>query len=194
MVRGIEGTAIFRDDRDRTDFVARLARLAEARAWTVYAWALLRNHAHLLVRTGRRPLARTMRSILTGYAGAFDRRHKRMGHLFQNRYKSIGVEGYRRAVAAAAPAPSRMALKVLVTRVCRHVGVPPPALAGGGRIPALTRARAGIAYLWVEVLGRPGRTLTHALGVHPSAIPKAARQGALAAAAWRRLLQKPEET
>ena len=58
----------------------------------MYAWALLPNHAHLLVRTGTRPLARSMRSLLTGYAGAFNRRHHRVGHLFQNRYKSIVVE------------------------------------------------------------------------------------------------------
>jgi REP element-mobilizing transposase RayT len=92
MVRGIERTAIFRDDRDRADFVARLARLAEQGAFTVYAWALLPNHAHLLVRTGTRPLPRSMRSLLTGYAGAFNRRHHRVGHLFQNRYKSIVLE------------------------------------------------------------------------------------------------------
>ena len=59
---------------------------------TVYAWALLPNHVHLLVRSGTRPLARSMRSLLTGYAGAFNRRHQRRGHLFQNRYKSIVVE------------------------------------------------------------------------------------------------------
>jgi REP element-mobilizing transposase RayT len=92
MVRGIERTALFRDDTDRTDFVARLAALAEQGAWTVYAWALLPNHAHLLVRTGRRSLPRSMRSLLTGYAGAFNRRHRRGGHLFQNRYRSIVVE------------------------------------------------------------------------------------------------------
>jgi putative transposase len=92
MVRGIERTAIFRDDVDRADFVARVAALAEAGALTVVAWALLPNHAHLLVRTGHRPLPRSMRALLTGYAGAFNRRHKRVGHLFQNRYKSIVVE------------------------------------------------------------------------------------------------------
>jgi REP-associated tyrosine transposase len=92
MVRGLERRTIFRDAVDRADFVARLARLAEAGALTVYAWALLPNHAHLLVRTGTRPLARSMRSLLTGYAGAFNRRYKRVGHLFQNRYKSIVVE------------------------------------------------------------------------------------------------------
>ena len=61
-------------------------------AWAAYAWALLPNHAHLLVRTGVRPLARTMGVLLGGYAGAFNRRHRRQGHLFQNRYKSIVVE------------------------------------------------------------------------------------------------------
>src|SRR3974377_812126 len=92
MVRGIERTVLFRDDRDRTDFAARLATLVEDGAWTVCPWAPLPNHAHLLVRTGQRPLARSMRSLLTGYAGTFNRRHKRVGHLFQNRYKSIVVE------------------------------------------------------------------------------------------------------
>jgi REP element-mobilizing transposase RayT len=92
MARGLERWAIFRDDRDRRDFVERLGRLATAGALSVYAWALLPNHLHLLVRTGRRPLARAMRALLTGYAGTFNRRHQRHGHLFQNRYKSIVVE------------------------------------------------------------------------------------------------------
>ncbi len=92
MIRGLERRRIFRDDRDRADFVMRLGVLAGAGALAVYAWTLLPNHAHLLVRTGTRPLSRTMRSLLTGYAGAFNRRHKRVGHLFQNRYKSVVVE------------------------------------------------------------------------------------------------------
>ena len=58
----------------------------------VYAWALMPNHAHLLIRTGVEPLSRVMRRILTGYAVSFNRRHKRTGHLFQNRFKSILVE------------------------------------------------------------------------------------------------------
>jgi REP element-mobilizing transposase RayT len=60
MVRGIERCVIFRDDADRTDFVARVVHLAAQGAWTVYAWALLPNHAHLLVRTGTGPLPRRM--------------------------------------------------------------------------------------------------------------------------------------
>jgi len=69
MVWGLERRAIFRDDADRDDFVARLVALVEAGTLTVYAWALLANHAHLLVRTGIRPLARSMRSLLTPPCG-----------------------------------------------------------------------------------------------------------------------------
>ena len=66
MGRGSERRAIFRDDRDRGDFLHRRAALAQAGAWTVYAWALLPNHVHVLLRTGTSPLARGMRSLLTG--------------------------------------------------------------------------------------------------------------------------------
>ena len=92
MARGIERRPLFRDGRDRADFLQRVAALAAAGAWTVYAWALLPNHVHLLVRTGTHPLPTAMRALLAGYAGAFNRRRRRHGHLFQNRYKSIVVE------------------------------------------------------------------------------------------------------
>ncbi len=61
MVRGIERLVLFRDDGDCADFVSRLAALLPATGPTVYAWALLPNHAHLLVRTGRRLVQRAMR-------------------------------------------------------------------------------------------------------------------------------------
>ena len=50
------------------------------------------NHFHLLVRTGRHTLSENMRSLMSGYAGYFNRQHKRHGHVFQNRYKSIVCE------------------------------------------------------------------------------------------------------
>jgi REP element-mobilizing transposase RayT len=92
MVRGIERRRIFEDTADHRDFVARLEVVVGATGLRVLAWALLPNHAHLLVRTGRQPLATAMRRLLTGYAVAFNHRHQRHGHLFQNRYKSIVVE------------------------------------------------------------------------------------------------------
>ncbi|UCD83132.1 MAG: transposase [Desulfobacterales bacterium] len=54
-----------------------------------YAWALIPNHFHLLLKTGSVPITTVMRRLLTGYAVTFNRRHRRVGHLFQNRYKSI---------------------------------------------------------------------------------------------------------
>jgi len=92
MVRGIDGTLVFRTDTDREDFLRRLAGAVEAGGTQVLAWALIPNHLHLLLRTGWRPLPSLMRQVLTGYAGSFNRRHRRRGHLFQNRYKSIVVE------------------------------------------------------------------------------------------------------
>ena len=58
----------------------------------VYAWSLLSNHFHLLARTGRQPISKSMRKLLTGYVVNFNLRHKRYSHLFQNRYKSILCE------------------------------------------------------------------------------------------------------
>jgi len=66
-----------------------LGELAKKGALGVYAWVLMPNHYHLLIKTKNQPLADNMRKLLTGYAVNFNRRHKRVGHLFQNRYKSI---------------------------------------------------------------------------------------------------------
>jgi len=87
--RGIERRKIFLNNKDRSDFIARLAKLAEDDSMYIYAWALLPNHFHLLCKTIKRPLSSSMRKLLTGYVVNFNKRHKRHGHLFQNRYKSI---------------------------------------------------------------------------------------------------------
>jgi REP element-mobilizing transposase RayT len=89
MCRGIERRKIFSDNTDRNSFVERLGRLISETKTICYAWALLPNHFHLLLKTGNVPIATVMRRLLTGYAVTFNRRHRRTGHLFQNRYKSI---------------------------------------------------------------------------------------------------------
>jgi REP element-mobilizing transposase RayT len=92
MVRGTEGMAIVQDDEDRKGFVDRLGMVAAATGTSMYAWALMSNHAHMLLRSGASGLSTFMRKFLTGYASFYNRRHKRHGHLFQNRYKSIVCE------------------------------------------------------------------------------------------------------
>ncbi|MBW2480333.1 MAG: transposase [Deltaproteobacteria bacterium] len=89
MGRGIEKRNIFINDADRHDFIERLGALSNEGAMDIYAWALLPNHFHLLCKTRNRPLASSMRKLLTGYVVNFNHRHRRHGHLFQNRYKSI---------------------------------------------------------------------------------------------------------
>lgn len=89
IVRGIEKRDIFLGDEDRFDFVRRFSTLLESTGTECFAWALMTNHVHLLLRPTETPLARFMRRLLTGYAVTFNLRHKRTGHLFQNRYKSI---------------------------------------------------------------------------------------------------------
>lgn len=89
IVRGIEGRKIFRDDADRENFVNRIADLLLKSKTRCFAWALLPNHALLLLQTGLLPIASFMRRLLTGYAVSFNLKYRRHGHLFQNRYKSI---------------------------------------------------------------------------------------------------------
>lgn len=89
MLRGIDKTDIVLEDTDRKDFVSRLGEVSKKTETAIYAWALLNNHAHILLRSGRPGLSTFARQFLSGYAGTFNRRHKRSGHLFQNRYKSI---------------------------------------------------------------------------------------------------------
>lgn len=89
IVRGIERRKIFKDNIDRLDFLTRLGKVLSDTHTRCFAWALIPNHFHLLLRSGNRSLATVMRRLLTGYAMGFNRRHHRSGQLFQNRYKSI---------------------------------------------------------------------------------------------------------
>jgi putative transposase len=92
MARGIERRKIFFDDIDRASFLERFAGILEETQTQCYAWALIPNHFHLLLRTGPTPVSKVMRRLMTGYAVTFNKRHKRAGHLFQNRYKSVVCE------------------------------------------------------------------------------------------------------
>lgn len=92
IVRGIEKRKIVDDDIDREDFVSRMGAIALDTRTSIYAWALMTNHAHILLRSSSVGLPTFMRRLLSGYAILYNLRHKRYGHLFQNRYKSIICE------------------------------------------------------------------------------------------------------
>ncbi len=92
IARGIERRNLFKSEVDREDFLSRMDKLLSDTKTRLYAWCLLPNHFHLLLRSGDEGLSAFMRRLQTGYAVGFNRRHRRVGHLFQNRYKSILVE------------------------------------------------------------------------------------------------------
>jgi len=89
IIRGIERRKIFRSDYDRKDFLNRLSALISKTRTECFAWALIPNHAHLLLKTGFVPISTFMSRLLTGYAAWFNKKYRRHGQLFQNRYKSI---------------------------------------------------------------------------------------------------------
>ncbi|HSD09620.1 MAG TPA: transposase [Candidatus Binatia bacterium] len=313
MARGIERQTIFHDNADREDLLERVSKLVHDRQLSIYAWALMPNHFHLLVRTGGLPLERSMRSLLTGFATVFNRRHDRVGHLFQNRYKSVVCEAeryflelvryihlnplragivrhvdelddypytghsallstvprtwqstgevlgrfgrdfgwaraaYRKFVCDGAmlgkqrelaggglvrcaggwkavselrrgreeftadervlgssqfvdqilsevarrkdsEAPTPHDLCSVKEIVCAACGVSPRAVCGRGRIRRISEAREGLAYLWVEFLGRSGGELALDLGLRPESVYKAAKRGREKRDRWIRLL------
>ena len=89
VARGIDRGKIFQDPVYKRNFIDRLAEILNGTETMCYDGALIPNHFHLLLRTGRTPLSTVMRKLLTGHALWYNRRHRRSGHLFQNRYKSI---------------------------------------------------------------------------------------------------------
>ena len=82
IVRGIEKRRIVNDVADRKNFVDRLGGLSVDTKTSIYAWAIMTNHAHLLLRSSEMGLSGFMRRLLTGYAVSYNRRHRRWGHLF----------------------------------------------------------------------------------------------------------------
>mgnify|MGYP005838588661 CR=1 FL=1 len=91
ICRGVDRSRIFKDNDDRDHFLDRLSALLTDCDARCYAWALIPNHFHLLLRIGTTPLTTIMRRLLTAYAVYFNRCHRRCGHLFQNR----GIIGVR---------------------------------------------------------------------------------------------------
>ncbi len=89
ICRGIDRQKIFPGSDDYSLFQKRLGDLLIETKTSCFAWALIPNHFHLLLRTGNVPISVLIKRLLTGYAVNFNRRHNRYGHLFQNRYKSI---------------------------------------------------------------------------------------------------------
>jgi REP element-mobilizing transposase RayT len=98
--RGIEKRPIYLDDADRKSFLDRIGKNLPKWGMRCLAWSLMPNHFHLLLQSDKGCLPSFMHCLLTGYSMRFNERHQRVGHLFQNRYKSPVVckDGYFRDV------------------------------------------------------------------------------------------------
>ena len=94
--RGIEKRKIFKDRNDKEEFLKRMSQALEETNTRCYSWVLMVNHFHFLLRPLSNPLSKLMRKVLSGYVGYYNARHRRVGHLFQNRYKSILLELYQK--------------------------------------------------------------------------------------------------
>ena len=91
--RGDRREAIFDDDDDRRAFLLTLAQVVKRFNWLCYAYCLMGNHYHLLIQTPDGNLSKGMRQLNGVFTQLSNRRHQRVGHLFQGRFKAILVEG-----------------------------------------------------------------------------------------------------
>jgi len=92
MARGNARQDIFLNDADRVKFIDNLGRVAKRFDWVVWAWCLMDNHYHLLIQTRQPTLSKGMREVNGVYTQAFNRRHGRVGHVLQGRYKAILID------------------------------------------------------------------------------------------------------
>lgn len=92
MAHSIEGRDLFVDDQDRNDFLSRFEKGLKKCDFQCYAWSLMDNHYHLLIRSSDLPLSKLMRSLNGGYAQHYNKKYKRKGYLFQDRFKSVLCE------------------------------------------------------------------------------------------------------
>jgi len=90
--RGNERKPIFKDDGDRELFLTTLGQVSKRFHWLCHAYCLMDNHYHLVIETPDGNLSKGMRQLNGVYTQAFNRRHHRVGHLFQGRFKGILVQ------------------------------------------------------------------------------------------------------
>jgi putative transposase len=90
--RGNEKKPIFKDDSDRETFLQTLSQVNKRYHWFCHAYCLMNNHYHLIIETPDGNLSVGMRQLNGVYTQAFNKRHKRVGHLFQGRYKAILIQ------------------------------------------------------------------------------------------------------
>lgn len=130
--RGNARQKVFFIDADRELFLDTLSQVVSRYGWICYAYCLMANHYHLLVETPKANLSLGMRQLNGMYTQSFNRRHNRVGHLFQGRFKAILVEK-----------------ESYLLELCRYIVLNPVRVKGKGEIGGWKwssyRATAGLA-------------------------------------------------
>jgi len=92
ILRGINRQIIFQDDEDKEKFIRTLGKYKEKCGYEIYAYCLMSNHVHILLKENHETLAQIMKRISSSYVYWYNWKYKRCGHLFQERFKSEPVE------------------------------------------------------------------------------------------------------
>lgn len=100
MMRGNERKTIFLDDEDQIRFLDTLHVKKKKGEFNLYAYCLMGNHVHLILSEGIDPLSLSMRRINTSFASYFNKKYKRVGHVFQDRFRSEPIESDSYLLAA----------------------------------------------------------------------------------------------
>ena len=129
--RGNARQRIFFSDTDRAIFLETLSQVISRYGWICHAYCLMANHYHLLIETRKPSLSLGMRQLNGVYTQSFNRRHKRIGHLFQGRFKAILIQK-----------------ESYLLELCRYIVLNPVRVKGNVRIDAWKwssyRATAGL--------------------------------------------------
>lgn len=101
MLRGIDRMLIFLDDNDRNRFLETMDRMKKEGEYEIYAYCLMDNHIHLLLKEGEDEVQRSLKRIGVSYAYYFNKKYDRVGHVFQDRFRSEPIQDDSYLLAAA---------------------------------------------------------------------------------------------
>jgi REP element-mobilizing transposase RayT len=176
--RGNEKNPIFLSNKDRTLFLNTLEKTIDKYKWVCHAYCLMDNHYHLLIDTPLPNLSSGMRQLNSVYTQAFNKRHKRIGHLYQGRFKAIVIdkESYLLEVA-----------RYVVLNPVRSKIVDHPSKWRWSSFRATTGIGQKPSFLYVDwILGRFGKDVSTAIegyrnfvmeGIKKRSIIKKAKRG-----------------
>ncbi len=99
MMRGNERKNIFENDDDKAKFIDIIVEKNKKDNYSLYAYCIMDNHVHLVIENKKEELSRIMKSINTTYAVYYNRNYKRIGHVFQDRFKSEEIKDERHLLA-----------------------------------------------------------------------------------------------